>query len=239
MFTGIVEEIGDVVTVTPGSGELVRLKIGTSVAFSAGLSVGDSVSVSGCCLTVIARSAGGGFEADLMAETLDKTAPLWLPGTSVNLERAMQAGGSFGGHVVSGHVDGVARVVEIAAEPGAHLVRLQAPERLAGHLVPKGSVALDGASLTIVDVGGPGGSRPDWPSTDFSVSLIPHTLEATTLSNLRQSAVVNLETDMMAKLIERQLTLREARDRAQEPARDQDLDTAVEKATRGAPDHVR
>ena len=214
MFTGIVEEIGDVVSLTPSDGELVRLKIGSSVAFSAGLSVGDSVSVSGCCLTVVARSAGGGFEVDLMAETLEKTAAHWLPGTSVNLERAMQAGGSFGGHIVSGHVDGTATVVELAAEPGEHILRLRAPRHVAGHLVPKGSVTLDGVSLTIVDVGGPGGSRSDWPETDFTVSLIPHTLDITTLSSLRTSANVNLETDMFAKLIDRQLSLRAARDKA-------------------------
>lgn len=208
MFTGIVEEVGDIVSFTPGEGELVGLRIGTSVAFSTALSVGDSVAVNGCCLTVVARSAGGGFEVELMAETFEKTAPLWRPGNRVNLERAMQAGGSFGGHIVTGHVDGTASVVDIAPAPGAHLLRLRAPTHLAGHLVPKGSVALNGVSLTVVDVGGPGGSRPEWPDTDFSVSLIPHTLAVTTLAELRIDAAVNLETDMFAKLIERQLALR-------------------------------
>ncbi|HZJ10079.1 MAG TPA: riboflavin synthase [Trueperaceae bacterium] len=214
MFTGIVEEIGDVVAVEPEAGELVKLTIGSSLSFAASLSVGNSVSVSGCCLTVVARKASGGFEVELMAETLAKTAPHWRAGTSVNLERAMQVGGTFGGHVVSGHVDGVAEVVEVWPEPGAHLVRLRAPEHLAGHLVPKGSVALDGVSLTLVDVGGAGGSRPEWPAGDFSVSLIPHTLQVTTLADMRPGAAVNIETDMLAKHVERQLALREAHARA-------------------------
>lgn len=211
MFTGLVEEIGDVVAVEKQAGDLMRATIGSSLAFAASLAVGDSVAVSGCCLTVVARNVSGSFEVELMAATLAKTAPLWRAGTSVNLERAMSAGGSFGGHMVSGHVDGVAEVVESTAEPGSHLVRLRAPGHLAGHLVPQGSVALDGVSLTIVDVGGAGGSRPEWPAGDFSVSLIPHTLAVTTLATMRPGSVVNLETDMLAKLIERQLALRETR----------------------------
>lgn len=214
MFTGIVEEIGDVVTVAPLATGLVRATIGSSLSFAASLSVGDSVAVSGCCLTVVARSAGGSFEVELMSETLDVTAPIWRAGTSVNLERAMKASGTFGGHVVSGHVDGTATVIGVTPEPGVHVARLRAPEHLVGHLVPKGSVALDGVSLTLVDVGGPGGSRSDWPAGDFSVSLIPHTLEVTTLSDMRQGGSVNLETDMLAKHVERQLALREARARA-------------------------
>lgn len=211
MFTGLVEEIGDIVAVEAVTNDLLRVTIASSLAFAASLGVGDSVSVSGCCLTVVARNASARFEVEVMTQTRELTAPLWQAGTSVNLERAMRAGGSFGGHIVSGHVDGVAEVIETTAEPGAHLVRLRAPEHLAGHLVPQGSVALDGVSLTIVDVGGPGGSQPEWSAGEFSVSLIPHTLAVTTLSDLRAGSLVNLETDMLAKLIERQLALRAGR----------------------------
>lgn len=214
MFTGIVEEIGDVVDVLPLATGLVRVTIGSSLSFAASLSIGDSVAVGGCCLTVVARGAGGRFEVELMSETLETTAPSWRAGTAVNLERAMRVGGTFGGHVVSGHVDATAEVIEVASDPGSHVVRLRAPAGFAGHLVPKGSVALSGVSLTIVDVGGPGGSRADWPHGDFSVALIPHTLEMTTLSDLRAQDLVNLETDMLAKHVERQLALREARARA-------------------------
>lgn len=214
MFTGLIEEIGDVVAVETLSDDLLHVTLGSSLAFAASLGVGDSVAVSGCCLTVVARSASGSFEVEVMSQTIEKTAPVWQAGTGVNLERAMRAGGVFGGHVVSGHVDGVAQVVEVATEPGAYVVRLRAPEKFAGHLVPQGSVALDGVSLTIVDVGGPGGSAPGWPAGDFTVSLIPHTLAVTTLSDLRPGSLVNLETDMMAKLIERQLALRAERPHA-------------------------
>lgn len=212
MFTGIVQEVGSVAQARDLPQGTLRVTLAASLPFVTSLEVGDSVSVSGCCLTVVDRATGssGTFEADLVRETQERTAPRWRPGTDVNLEQAMRAGGVFGGHVVTGHVDGVAEVVEIGDAPGAYVVRFRAPARLAGHVVPKGSVAIDGVSLTVVDVGGPGGTRSDWPATDFTVALIPHTLEVTTLSSLRAGDSVNLETDVLAKHVERLLALREA-----------------------------
>lgn len=212
MFTGIVEEVGSIAEATESPNGTLRVAISASLPFVTALAVGDSVAVSGCCLTVVERACGssGTFSVDLVEETLQRTAPRWQPGADVNLEQAMRAGGALCGHVVTGHVDGVAEVVSVDVAPGSHLVRFRVPARLAGQVVPKGSVAIDGVSLTVVDVGGPGGTRADWPATDFSVSLVPHTLAVTTLSSLRAGDSVNLETDVLAKHVERLLALREA-----------------------------
>ena len=212
MFTGIVEEVGAVADVSERPNGSLRVTVAASLPFVTSLAIGDSVSVSGCCLTVVERATGssGTFQVDLVEETVGRTAPRWQPGAGVNLEQAMRAGAALGGHVVTGHVDGVAEVVCVDATPGAHVVRFRAPARLAGQVVPKGSVAIDGVSLTVVDVGGSGGTRSDWPATDFTVALIPHTLEVTTLSSLRAGDSVNLETDVLAKHVERLLALREA-----------------------------
>lgn len=212
MFTGIVEEVGSVAEAVESADGALRVTVSASLPFVTSLAVGDSVSVSGCCLTVVERACGssGSFSMDLVDETLMRTAPRWQPGSDVNLERALRAGSALGGHVVTGHVDGVAEVVSVDATPGAHVVRFRAPARLAGQLVPKGSVAIDGVSLTVVDVGGPGGTRSGWPATDFTVALIPHTLAVTTLGGLRTGDSVNIETDVLAKHVERVLALREA-----------------------------
>ncbi len=212
MFTGIVEEIGSVAEVHELASGALGVTVAASLPFVTALHVGDSVAVSGCCLTVVERAAasGGSFRVELVEETLTRTAPRWTPGTDVNLERALRVDGSLGGHVVTGHVDGVARVAAVRASEGASVVRFSAPARLAGQLVPKGSVTVDGVSLTIVDVGGAGSTRPDWPPADFSVALIPHTLAATTLADLRQGDSVNVETDVIAKHVERVLALRES-----------------------------
>ncbi len=214
MFTGIVEEVGSITDVQELASGAVGLTVSASIPFVTALHVGDSVSVSGCCLTVVERAtvSGGSFRVELVEETLGRTAPRWIPGSDVNLEQAMRAGGSFGGHVVSGHVDGVAEVMGVDVKPGATMLRFRAPARLAGQIVPKGSVTVDGVSLTVVDVGGPGGSRPEWPAADFSVALIPHTLEVTTLGRLRTGDSVNVETDIIGKHVERVLALREAGD---------------------------
>lgn len=211
MFTGIVEEIGSITNAQKQPSGALGLTISASIPFVNALHVGDSVSVSGCCLTVVDRAtvSGGSFRVELVEETQRLTVPRWFAGSDVNLEQAMRAGGAFGGHVVSGHVDGVAEVVGIDLTPGSSALRFRAPRRLAGQLVSKGSVTIDGVSLTVVDVGGPGGSQPDWPAADFSVALIPHTLAATTLGALRSGDSVNLETDLIAKHVERVLALRE------------------------------
>ncbi len=199
MFSGIVEEIGTVTKVLEGGD--VRLTIGAEKVLE-GVKIGDSISVSGCCLTVV-EFGPHGFEVELSRETIAKTAPRWSQGSKVNLERALRVQDRLGGHIVSGHVDGVGEVLDLSAEPGAYVLSVAAPEALAPHLVPKGSVTVDGVSLTLVDVGGPGGTKPDWPAHHFTLWLIPHTLEVTTLGELKPGARVNIESDVLAKYVER------------------------------------
>lgn len=206
MFSGIVEEVGKISAAQDSGGDL-RVTIQASKAVQ-GVKLGDSIAVSGCCLTVVGFDDAS-FQVELSQESVAKTAPRWQEGASVNLERALLVTDRLGGHIVSGHVDGVARVLEVSQQPGAYVLRLRAPQRLAPHLVPKGSVTIDGVSLTLVDVGGPGGTRADWPATDFSLWLIPHTLQVTTLRELRAGSVVNIESDILAKYAERQQLLRE------------------------------
>ena len=214
MFSGIVEEMGRVERVeeapraAAATGGLVRVTISASEVL-ADSQLGDSIAVSGCCLTVVELNPNS-FEVELSTETLAKTAPRWTPGARVNLERALRVSDRLGGHLVSGHVDGLGEVLELTVNPGAYVLRVRAPAALAGHLVPKGSVTVDGVSLTLVDVGGPGGSRAQWPATDFSLWLVPHTLAVTTLGELKAGSVVNLESDVLAKYIERQQALRAA-----------------------------
>jgi len=211
MFTGIIEEIGTVIGETHAGGNL-RLRVAASPAFVASLGLGDSVAVSGCCLTVIASDHAAEqatFDVELSSETTAKTAPRWREGQRLNLERALVAGGRLGGHLVSGHVDGVGKVLNILEEPGRHEVFVRAPRKLVGLLVPKGSITVDGVSLTLVQVGGPAGTSSALPSTDFSVTLIPHTLAVTTLNELRVGSKVNLEGDVIAKHVERLMALRE------------------------------
>jgi riboflavin synthase len=189
VFTGIVEEIGTVVAA--GSGRLaVR---GPVVAADA--SAGDSIAVSGVCLTVVAV-ADGVFTADVMAETLRRTVLGGLrTGDPVNLERAATPTTRLGGHLVQGHVDGVGTVTD--REPGAQweIVRFALPPHLARYVVEKGSIAVDGVSLTVVEAG----------RDRFSVGLIPTTLERTTLGHKRVGDRVNLEVDVIAKYVEKLL----------------------------------
>jgi riboflavin synthase len=206
MFTGIVEEVGRITEARADGGDL-SVRIAAQLV-TAGLAAGDSVAVSGCCLTATEVGAYG-FSAKLSRETVAKTAPRWSVGARVNLERAMAADGRFGGHMVSGHVEGVGEVLAVRREPGAYVVRVRAPERLAPYLVPKGSVTVDGVSLTIVDVGGPGGSDARLAPSEFTLWLIPHTLEATTLGELEPGGVVNLEADLVAKYLERLQLMKE------------------------------
>lgn len=207
MFSGIVEEVGRISAAVDEGGDL-RVTIAATTALQ-GTKLGDSIAVSGCCLTVV-RLDDSSFQVELSRESVSKTAPRWLPGANVNLERALLVTDRLGGHIVSGHVDGVAQVVSVSQQPGAYVLRLRAPRHLAPHLVPKGSVTIDGVSLTLVDVGGPGGTKPEWPATDFSLWLIPHTLQVTTLSELTAGALVNIESDILAKYAERQQLLRDA-----------------------------
>ncbi len=199
MFTGIVEELGTVESIHRLS-DAVRLRVRADTVLG-GISLGDSISVDGCCLTV-ARADDSAFEADVMAETLDKTTiGRLVPGDPVNLERAVTVDKRLGGHIVQGHVDGVGTVT--TRTPGEHweVLEISVPPALARYLVDKGSITVDGVSLTVVSAPGPG--QPD-PS--FTVSLIPETLARTTLGRRAPGEPVNLEVDVLAKYVERLLT---------------------------------
>jgi riboflavin synthase len=197
MFTGIVEELGHVRAIAPNAGG-ARVEIACrDVLMDA--RVGDSIAVNGCCLTVVGLGDGW-WAADAQVETLDRTTlGALVPGDPVNLERPLRVGDRLGGHLVLGHVDGVGEVS--AVEPladGSTRVRVRAPADLARYLVEKGSVTVDGASLTITAV----------EDTEFGVALIPHTLAVTTLGVRRPGDRVNLEADMIAKHVERLLLTR-------------------------------
>ncbi|MGJ9421000.1 riboflavin synthase [Aeromicrobium sp. CF3.5] len=199
MFTGLVEEIGTV-TAIESLGDSVRLTVSGPVV-TGDAAHGDSIAVNGCCLTVMAQD-GGTFSADVMAESLDKTSLGDLGvGDPVNLERAMAVGQRFGGHMVQGHVDGTGRLID--RTPSAHweVLRFELPEHLARYLVDKGSITVEGTSLTVVEVRDRTTDEPAW----FSVSLIPTTLADTTLGTLVPGDRVNLEVDILAKHIERLL----------------------------------
>ena len=193
MFTGIVEGTGTVAALAAAD-DASGARLEVEAAFLAGdLRLGESVAVNGCCLTV-AEATAAGFAADLVAETLRRTALGGLAaGDLVNLERPMALGGRLGGHLVQGHVDGVARVLERTEVGAGEEVRIELPADLARYVVEKGSVAVDGVSLTVAGVG------PGW----FAVALVPHTLEVTTLGRRRPGDPVQLEVDVVAKYVER------------------------------------
>ena len=197
MFTGIVEELGQVVGVDAGA-DSARLTVrGPLVTTDAAF--GDSVAVNGVCLTVT-EAGGGCFTADVMRETLDRTTLEALaPGDPVNLERAVPVDGRLGGHVVQGHVDGVARVAERVPGERWEAVRFDVPRALARYVAEKGSVAVDGVSLTVTDVTDRAGGA------SFTVGLIPTTLATTTLGRAQPGTRVNLEVDVLAKYVERLL----------------------------------
>lgn len=198
MFTGIVEEIGQVVDIEVHDGSARVWIAATTVIEDAAL--GDSIAVNGCCLT-ISELDDGRWGADLMAETLRATALGRLsPGDPVNLERAMRATSRFGGHLVQGHVDAVGTITQRDEQPGTVFVTITAPAAVARYLVPKGSVTVDGTSLTVVDV-----TPQDDGSARFRVGLIPHTLEVTVFGSRAPGDEVNLEADVIAKYVERML----------------------------------
>ncbi|MBP2332550.1 MULTISPECIES: riboflavin synthase [Corynebacterium] len=197
MFTGIVEELGRVAAIED-QGDAIRLTIGCTTAVS-DAKLGDSIAVNGVCLTV-AEFDETGFTADVMQESLDRTSLGGLAvGSPVNLERAVAAGARLGGHIVQGHVDGTGAIV--SRTPGEHweVVRISLPDDLDRYVVEKGSIAVDGTSLTVSALGGDAGAR--W----FEVSLIPTTLADTVLGTLDAGATVNLEVDAVAKYIEKLL----------------------------------
>lgn len=192
MFTGIVQSIGEVRAITPRGGD-VELLIGAPGLDLSSVAIGDSISCSGCCLTVT-RMQGDAFAADASIETLNVTTlGEWRAGDRLNLEKALCAGQPLGGHYVTGHVDGIATVVDRVNDARSIRVQFEAPAQLARYIARKGSVCIDGVSLTVNDVDGP----------RFSVNLIPHTLEVTTLDNYRAGTRVNLEVDIIARYLER------------------------------------
>ena len=205
MFTGIVEELGEVVALQRGTTSARITVRGPLVTSDA--SHGSSIAVDGCCLTVVDLDpAAGEFTADAMLETLERTTLGGLaPGSRVDLERPVPAGGRLGGHVVQGHVDGVGTVVR--REPGERweVVTVELPADLARYVVEKGSVAVDGVSLTVTAVTSVEGDPDAGGRHTFSVSLIPETLRATTLGSRAVGERVNLEVDVLAKHVERLL----------------------------------
>ena len=211
MFTGIVEELGHVVRLETVE-DCARLTV-EAPTVTQDASLGDSISVNGCCLTVAAMH-GNTFTADLMAETLTRTTlGSQAPGDPVNLERALRATDRLGGHIVQGHVDATAEVLDRSHGEHWDLLRVGLPREIARYVAVKGSVALDGVSLTVVDVEDAQHNAPDASPTpgagaSLSVGLIPETLRRTTLGTRRPGERVNLEVDVMAKYAERLLGAR-------------------------------
>lgn len=193
MFTGIVTDIGEILE-REDRGD-VRLRIGTGYDIS-GIDIGASIACSGVCLTVIATGMDprGWFDVEFSAETASKTtAGGWTPGTRLNLERALRVGDELGGHIVSGHVDGVAEVLRATPDGDSTRFRFHVPHALARFIAPKGSVALDGTSLTVNEVEG----------DEFGVNIIPHTKQVTTWGQIRAGDRVNLEIDTLARYVAR------------------------------------
>ena len=187
MFTGIIEEVGRLKSLNGGRIEISCEKILSD------MKIGDSISTNGICLTVT-DFAKNFFAADVMPETFRKTSLAEIQtGGIVNLERALKVGDRLGGHIVSGHIDGVGKILSMRTEGNAVFIEVQAENFLLKQIAPKGSVALDGISLTVVDA----------TSEKFSVSMIPHTREVTNFKFKRVGSLINIETDVLAKYVER------------------------------------
>ena len=194
MFTGIITDIGEVLAVEQRGDTRARIGTGYDIA---GIDIGASIACDGVCLTVIAKGTDprGWFDVEISAETLSRTnlGGGWGIGHAVNLERALKVGDELGGHIVSGHVDGVATVVGLRPEGDSLRVTFRAPRDLAWFIAPKGSVALNGTSLTVNEVEG----------TDFGINFIPHTQKATTWGRVAPGDRVNLEIDTLARYVAR------------------------------------
>ena len=193
MFTGIITDIGEIIALTPvAQGQLHRLRIACHYD-RAGIADGASIACNGVCLTVVAAGVEAGrtwFDVDTAAETLRMTtARHWAIGTRLNLERALKIGDELGGHIVAGHADGIATIISRDDLPDMARFELNTTRELARFIAPKGSITLDGVSLTVNTV---------W-DTAFSVLIIPHTLNVTTLSSWRAGSEVNIEVDLMAR----------------------------------------
>ena len=192
MFSGIVAAVGRISKIDKREGG-VRLGISASRLGMDDVAIGDSIAVNGVCLTVVVKGATS-FEADVSAETLACTVGIDSAG-EVNLEKSLRMSDRLGGHIVSGHVDGVGEVVKFEPVGESMLLRIRAPDALARYIARKGSIAIQGVSLTVNNVDGP----------EFEINLIPHTVSVTTLKHLKPGAKVNLEVDMIARYVERML----------------------------------
>lgn len=200
MFTGIVTDVGTIAEATQQGDLRVRV---TTAYDTAEVDLGASVACSGVCLTVVDKGPDW-LAFDVSAETVSRTAgDQWLPGSRLNLERALRLGDELGGHIVTGHVDGVAEVLGTCPEGGSTRIGLRAPEGLGRFFAPKGSVTLDGVSLTVNDV-----REAEDGSTHFSINIIPHTAGRTTLGDLAQGRHCNVEIDVLSRYLDRMLAAR-------------------------------
>ena len=192
MFTGLIQGVGKLLARETRGGD-ARLRIGFGALETGDVVPGESIAVNGVCLTVVAFDAAS-FDADASNETLALTTlSNWAEGRRVNLERAARVGDELGGHIVSGHVDGVGEVLSVESEGGSHRVRIRAPRPLHRFIAPKGSITVEGVSLTVNEV----------EDDVFGVNLIPHTWDVTTLGDLKAGSRVNLEIDMLARYLAR------------------------------------
>ena len=198
MFTGIITDVGRIVAAEE-RGDL-RLRIACGYAMDE-VALGASIACSGVCLTVVDKGEDW-FAVDVSGETLMRTAPLWREGSRLNLERALRLGDELGGHIVTGHVDGVATIESVAEVGGSTRVAMIAPQELEGYVAPKGSIALDGVSLTVNDV------ESISEGVRFTVNIIPHTAAETTFSDVAAGRPLNVEIDVLARYIGRMLELR-------------------------------
>jgi riboflavin synthase len=195
MFTGIITDVGRIVAAEQRGDLRLRVACGYDMA---SVDLGASIACSGVCLTVVDKGEDW-FSLDLSAETVGRTASgLWQEGSRLNLERAMRLGDELGGHIVTGHVDGVGEVVSAEPSGDSSIVTIEAPRDLAPYIAPKGSIAVEGVSLTVNDVS----------DNRFSLNIIPHTAAQTTLSDLAPGRRLNLEIDILARYIGRMLELR-------------------------------
>ncbi len=191
MFTGIITDMGTVLRVDDTRGDK-RFEIGTSWDMS-DVPMGASIACSGCCLTVIAKTKNS-FSVDVSAETLSKTnLGQWEQGTRINLESSLKFGDELGGHLVSGHVDGLAEIVSITRDGDSHRLKIRAPQDLKQFIAPKGSIALDGISLTVNEV----------DDDVFGINIIPHTWDVTTIGARKVGDKINMEIDMLARYVAR------------------------------------
>ncbi|QFT56401.1 riboflavin synthase [Microbulbifer sp. THAF38] len=199
MFTGIIEAVGEVADLQPRGGDL-RVRVRSGKLDLADVQLGDSIATNGVCLTVV-ELPGDGYWADVSAETLDVTSvSSWKRGDRVNLEKALTPQTRLGGHIVSGHVDGIGEVVWRKSEARAERFRLRAPDNLARYIAHKGSITVDGTSLTVNAVDG----------AEFELTIVPHTLQETIMQGYAAGTRVNLEVDLIARYLERLLLGEEA-----------------------------